>query len=95
MSSSEAAPERARVRSSSCDDLTAVDDADAVAHLLGDLQHVRREEDRAPLLCQAAEQIFDDARAARVQPRGRLVEEEHLRRVQQRGRERELLTHAV
>ena len=77
------------------DQLTFVDDPDAVAHALGDLQDVGGEHDRRAAVCQLAQDILDQARGLRVQPHGRLIEHEHPGIVHQRRGQGGLLLHAV
>src|SRR5205823_14364633 len=71
----------------------AVDDREAGAHPLRDLQDVGREEDRLSLLAEVLEDVFHLAGALRIQAHGGLVEEENLRVVEQRRGERDLLPH--
>ena len=66
-----------------------VQDRDPVAQALGLLEAVRRQEDRHPLLAEPVDELVDLARGDRVEPRRRLVEEQHLRVAEQRpGRAR-------
>ncbi len=64
--------------------LAPVQDRDPVADVLHVGQQVAREHDRLALLTKIADQFLDLGRADRVQPRGRLVEQDQLRVVDQR-----------
>src|SRR5690606_4046015 len=76
------------------DEAAAVDDDDA----LGDLAHlgedVAREEQR-PLAAEALDEIADLGDLPRVEPRGRLVEDEHLGIAEERLREPDALAKAL
>ena len=62
------------------DDPARVDDRDPVAEPLGLVEVVRREQDRHPVaVAQAGDHVEQLVADARVEPDGRLVEEEHLR----------------
>ena len=75
--------------------VAVVDDADPVAHALGDFQDVGGEEDRRAAVRQLAQDVLDQAGGLGVEPDGGLVEDEDFGVVNQRGRERGLLLHAV
>ena len=77
------------------DDLALQDDADAIAHLLRDLERVRAHQDRDAALAHAPEHVLDQARAARIEADHRLVDEHRPRPVQERGAHDEPLLHAV
>src|SRR5690349_14398367 len=62
-----------------CDHLAVVDDADAVAQLLGDLEDVRRKKYGVAAADQPHQQVLYKARAAWVQAGGRLIQEQHRR----------------
>ena len=68
---------------------------DVVAQPLDELHHVAREHDRRSRRREVLEQGADRARRHRIDRLERLVEEQQPRAVQQRGREHELLAHAV
>ena len=70
-----------------------VDDDDARADALDDFQHVRAEEDRAPLCRQAANELLDDQRRAGVETGQRLVQEDDFGPVQERRHDQHLLFH--
>jgi hypothetical protein len=53
---------------------------------------MRRQEDRDAALAEAIDQLVDIARRDRVEPRRRLVEEQHLRVAQQGPRQGDSLT---
>src|SRR5207245_3928454 len=74
--------------------LSADDDLQAAAHPLRDLQDVGREDNRLPFLAEVLEDVFHLAGALRIEANSGLVEEEHLRVVEQRRRQRDLLPHA-
>ena len=65
------------------DHLPPVDDRDPVGQLIGFLQVLGGQQQRCPLTPQLAHGGPDLVAAARVQARGRLVEEQHLRARQQ------------
>ena len=69
--------------------------AKPVAQLVGLFEVLRGEEHRCPQLVDAAHLLPDDQAAHRIQPRGRLVEEEHVRLVHQRRGEVEPTLHAA
>ena len=70
-------------------------DPDPVAQPLGLVQVVRADDDRATLVAEGGDEVTDRLRRARVQRAGRLVEVEHLRLVDERARDRDLLAHAL
>src|SRR5262249_33482228 len=72
----------------------ALDESDAIAP--GRLVHVRRrDDDREPRGFQAAEEVPELAPRHRVDSRRRLVEKQHLRTMNERAAEGELLLHAA
>ncbi len=72
-----------------------VDDADAVGELVGLLEVLRGEEDgHAEVLVEALHLLPDAGPADGVEPGGRLVEEQHVGVVHERGREVEAPAHA-
>ena len=73
----------------------AVDDDDARADALDDLEDVRAEENRLALRRQLLEQFLHDRRRVGVEPVERLVEKQHVRPVNERGRDEHLLPHAL
>src|SRR5439155_9440992 len=73
---------------------SAVDDGEAGAHPLRDLQDVGREENRLPFLAEVLEYVFHLAGALRIEANRGLVEEEHLGVVEQGPRQRAILPHA-
>src|SRR5262249_40379690 len=77
------------------DDLPLEDDADSVAHLLRDLQRVRAHEDRDAVRRHPAEDVLDQARAARIEADHRLVDDHGLRPMEERRAHHEALLHAV
>ena len=66
------------------DDLAVVDDHDVMGQLVGLLQVLRRQQNGDALSQQLADGLPDPQAARRVQPRRRLVEEEHRRAGHQR-----------
>jgi hypothetical protein len=76
-------------------DPAGVDDREAVAQLVGLLKVLRRQEHRRAMPVDPAQLVPDRQPARRVQPRGRLVEEQHLRLVHERRREIEAALHAA
>ena len=76
------------------DDLAAADDRDALGEPVGFFEVVRREQDREALLLREPLDL-DPHRGPRlrVEPGGRLVEEEHLRLVDETGRDVEAALH--
>ena len=77
------------------DHLPAVDDGDPVGQLIGFLQVLGGQQERCPLALQLAHDGPDLVAAARIQARGRLVEEQHLRARQQARRDVEPAPHAA
>ena len=77
------------------DHLPAVDDGDPVGQLIGFLEVLGGQQDRCPLAPQFAHDGPDLVAAARIQARGRLVEEQHLRARQQAGGDVEPAAHAA
>jgi len=75
------------------DHLPAVDDRDPVGQLIGFLQVLGGQQERCPLALQFAHGGPDLIAAARIQARGRLVEEQHLRPGQQAGGDVEPAAH--
>ena len=65
--------------------LAVVEDRDPLAERVGLLHVVRREQDRQPVPVEVAEDPPEVDSRLRVDPRGRLVEEEHLRPVGERA----------
>jgi hypothetical protein len=76
------------------DDPAVADHHDLVSYDLDLVQQVRREQHGATLVGVAAEQVAHPADAGRVEPVGGLVEDQHLRLPDQRGRNAEPLAHA-
>ena len=74
-------------------DLAAVDDRDAGAQLLELGQDVAADEDRLAHRAQLAEELAQLDPGARVEARGRLVEEQHLRIVDERVGQAQPLLH--
>jgi hypothetical protein len=78
------------------DQPTGGEDADAVAHGLDLVEQVAREQDRHPaLLDEGAEQLEDLRDAEGVDRRRRLIEDEHIRVLDQRVGDAEALDHAA
>src|SRR6187402_1714783 len=59
------------------------------------MQQVRAQDDGGAGLRALQDRVFHAANAERVEARQRLVEHQHLRRMQQAARDRELLLHAA
>src|SRR5581483_12100298 len=76
------------------DQVALIDDGGAVAHTLGDLKNMGRNKDGGAAPAQLAQDVFHQAGAAGVQANGRLVQEDHPGRVDERAGQRDLLTHA-
>ena len=72
-----------------------VDDADAVAHALGNFQDVRGEEDGGAAFGHLAQDILDQPGGLGVQPDGRLIQYQHFRIVDQGGSQSSFLLHAM
>src|SRR2546421_8425099 len=72
-----------------------VDDGQPGAHPLGNFQDVSGKEDGLPLTAEVLQDVFHLSGALRIEADGRLIEEEDLRVVQQRRRQRDLLPHAA
>ncbi len=72
-----------------------VDDDDARAQPLDDVEQMGAEEDGAPLRRQAAQQFLEHQHRVRVEAVERLVEDDHVGRVQQRGGNQHLLSHPL
>ena len=75
--------------------LPVVHDDEPVAQLLGLVHVVRREDERHALPLQAVEPLPDDVPRLRVEAGRRLVEQQHLRLVDERARDREAALHAA
>src|SRR5689334_15933878 len=71
-----------------------VDDGQSGAHPLRDLQDMGGEEHRLPLLAEILKDVLHLPGALWVEADGWLVEEQHLRVVEQSGGQRDLLPHA-
>ena len=84
-----------RLRRPFGDDPAAVDDPDVVGELVGLLQVLGGEEDGGAVVVQRPHLLPDRLAADRVEPGGRLVEEEHARFVDQRRGEVEPALHAA
>ncbi len=72
----------------------AGDDSDSTAERLGVSQDVRAEEHGAALIAQVEDQMPHVPAAHRIEPGHRLVQEKHLRIVEQRLRDAHALDHA-
>src|SRR5258706_10119327 len=72
-----------------------VDDLQAIAKALGLVHEVRGEEDRLALAQEQAQLLPHEGARLRIEPGGRLVEEEELRIVHERAREHEAALHAA
>ena len=72
-----------------------VEDRDPVAQALGLLEPMGRQEDRDAPLAEPVDQLVDLARRDRVEPRGRLVEEQDLRIAEQRPGQRDPLAKSL
>jgi hypothetical protein len=70
-----------------------IHDRDPAAQALGLLHEVRREDQRASLLCQLAQPLPDQVARLRVQPGSRLVHEEDLRVIDEGPRKRQAPLH--
>src|SRR5439155_18994532 len=77
------------------DDPALEDDADLIAHFLRDLERVRAHQDPDAALAHLSEDIFDKARATRIEADHRLVDDDGLRAMEERGAHDEALLHAV
>ena len=75
------------------DDLPLVHDDEAVAELLGLLHVVRRQEQCHALALEPVEPVPDDVARLRVQPGRRLVQQKHLRVVDERPGDRQPALH--
>src|SRR5262245_9181383 len=75
-------------------DLAQVDDAHAVAELVGLFHVVCRQQDRSPLLLDLGDQLAQVAGRLRVEADRRLVQQQHRRVGQQRLSDRDPLFHA-
>src|SRR6266542_659278 len=75
--------------------LPALDDSDPVAHCLRDLERVRRHHDRVTAARVLAEQILEDACRFRIQSDHWLVNNDHVRLVNERAGDDQLLPHSV
>ena len=71
------------------------DDADAVGHALGDFKNVRGHDDGAAGAHAFAQDAFDLARGAGVEPGQRFVENDQPRLVNERAGQRHFLPHAL
>src|SRR5206468_7664547 len=94
----EAAAEQAcdeRARRIERDDPPVVHDRDAVTQHLGFVEVVRREEHRRPAFADRADQLPQVAPRLRIEASRGLVEEEHLRLVDHRDRDRKTLALAA
>ena len=89
-----AEPRRQLVERRLGDEPAAVDDQHAVDGLRDLGQHVARHEHRPAARRERAQEVAQPAHALRVEPVGRLVEDEQLRLAEQRRREAEPLPHA-
>ena len=72
-----------------------MNDRDAIRHLLRDAELMRGKKDRHAGLRARLELLLHDARVHRIEADHRLVDDEHARIVQQRGRDHEPLPRAV
>src|SRR5450432_359555 len=73
----------------------ALNDRHAIADAFRHLERVRRHHDRVPALRVLAKEILQDARRLRIEPDHRLIHDYHLRLVQKRARDDQLLPHPV
>src|SRR5262249_47735617 len=71
-----------------------MDDADASADALGDIEQMRGEEDRRATRGDVTQAVLQISRGPGIEPVHRLVEDQHLWVVYQRARQPELLAHA-
>src|SRR4029077_9692366 len=72
-----------------------VKDGHAIGETLGFVEIVSRDEDRAPRMPTLVEHAADGAGNLRVQARGRFIEQQNARLVQQRARQGRLLSQAL
>jgi hypothetical protein len=72
-----------------------IDDDERLAERLGDLHLVGREDDRPALIAQLDERVAQQRQVDRIEPGERLIHEEDVRRVQDRGDELDLLLVAL
>src|SRR5580765_6636469 len=77
------------------DDLPLQDDADAIAHLLRHFERVRAHQDADAAAAHLPEDVLDQARAARIEPDHRLVDDDRARAMEERRAHDEALLHAV
>ena len=77
------------------DQPAVIDDHERLAKRLGDLHLVRREDDRPALIAQLDERVAQQRKVDRIEPGERLIHEEDVRRVQDRGDELDLLLIAL
>ena len=75
-------------------DAPLIDEEQRVAHLRQLGEDVRGNEDRRALAGQNLHEIFELDAGLRIEPRGRLVEDQHLRLLEQRAPKAEALGHA-
>src|SRR5688572_1900471 len=78
-----------------CPDLSVLNDGDAIAETLRDLERVRRHHDRVTAARVFAKEILQHLRRLRIEPDHGLVDDDHLGTVEKRARDDELLPHAV
>ena len=83
------------VRGPARDDPTLVDDRDLVRELVGLLEVLRRQEQRVPFAHLGADHVPQPEPASRVEPGGRLVEEQQLGSTDERPGEVEAPSHAA
>src|ERR1044072_4611228 len=75
--------------------VSALNDADAIAQRLRDFQRMRRHHDRVTTVRVLAEEILQDARSLRVQPDHGLIHDDDFRAMHEGARDDQLLPHAV
>ena len=77
------------------DDLAVVDDGDSISELVGLLEVLRRQQDGGSFAVQTANLLPQRDAAHRIEPRCRLVEEQHSRLMDQAERQVETTAHAA
>ena len=77
------------------DQPAVLDDADPARQLLGNVEGMRGQKHGHALVGLAAQEVLEQADAARVQSDGWLIDDEHARLVDERGGKDGSLAHAV